>query len=97
MQDKTDSTKLVAMKNMTEYEIAQEELAEHFQANGGCSIDEFDALVDKMLLGHNYSQDDLENMSYEDTIEIVGDLFGMELELDEETKQVVLVAYKDFA
>ena len=85
------------MKNMTEHEIAQEELVEAFNANCCCSIDDFDALVDKMLLGHNYSQDDLENLSYDETIEIVGDLFGMELELDEETQRVVLVAYKAFA
>jgi hypothetical protein len=85
------------MKSMTEHEIAQEELVEAFNANCCCGLDDFDALVDKMLLGHNYSQDDLENLSYDETIEIVGDLFGMELELNEETKQVVLVAYKAFA
>jgi len=82
---------------MTEHEIAQEELVDKFNADCCCSIDDFDILVDKMLLGRNFTQDDLENMSYDDIIEYVGDLFGMELELNEESKSIMLVAYKAFA
>jgi hypothetical protein len=72
----------------------QDKLLDILQTEGVIDLDIFDNLVDEMLIKHHdYTIDDVENMTNEDVLEIVQEIFGMKL--SEEDNKVYLLEYSN--
>lgn len=72
----------------------QDKLLDILQTEGVIDLDIFDNLVDEMLIKHHdYTIDDIENMSNEDVLERVQEIFGMKL--SEEDNKVYLLEYSN--
>ena len=70
----------------------QDKLLDILQTEGVIDLDIFDNLVDEMLIKHHdYTIDDIENMSNDDARERVEEIFGMKL--SEEDNKVYLLEY----
>jgi hypothetical protein len=70
----------------------QDKLLDILQTEGVIDLDIFDNLVDEMLIKHHdYTIDDIENMTNEDVLERVQEIFGMKL--SEEDNKVYLLEY----
>jgi hypothetical protein len=70
----------------------QDKLLDILQTEGVIDLDIFDNLVDEMLIKHHdYTIDDVENMTNEDVLERVQEIFGMKL--SEEDNKVYLLEY----
>ena len=72
----------------------QDKLLDILQTEGVIDLDIFDNLVDEMLIKHHdYTIDDIENMSNDDARERVEEIFGMKL--SEEDNKVYLLEYSN--
>jgi thermostable 8-oxoguanine DNA glycosylase len=72
----------------------QDKLLDILQTEGVIDLDIFDNLVDEMLIKHHdYTIDDIENMTNEDVLERVQEIFGMKL--SEEDNKVYLLEYSN--
>jgi thermostable 8-oxoguanine DNA glycosylase len=72
----------------------QDKLLDILQTEGVIDLDIFDNLVDEMLIKHHdYTIDDVENMTNEDVLERVQEIFGMKL--SEEDNKVYLLEYSN--
>jgi thermostable 8-oxoguanine DNA glycosylase len=72
----------------------QDKLLDILQTEGVIDLDIFDNLVDEMLIKHHdYTIADIENMTNEDVLERVQEIFGMKL--SEEDNKVYLLEYSN--